>query len=157
MLACAPCDPDAAAARALIAQLDAALSAICGDSGSKSFDANDVRGPRSVFLVAQDAAGVAVGCGALRPLEGALEADIAEVKRMYARPGSGAGVQLLGELERQASAFGYRAIWLETRKVNGRAVAFYEKHGYRVIPNYGKYVGREDAICLGKVLATGIS
>lgn len=157
MVACAPADPDAIEARALIAELDAALAAICGDSGAKSFDANDVRGPRSVFLVARDAAGSAVGCGALRPLEGALEADIAEVKRMYARPGSEAGVRLLGELERRASGFGYRAVWLETRKVNGRAVAFYERHGYRVIPNYGKYVGREDAVCLGKVLAAGVA
>jgi len=148
MLACAAVDPDHDAARALIAELDAALAAMCGDSGAKSFDANDVRGPRSVFLLAVDAAGVAVGCGALRPLDG----DVAEVKRMYARPGSGAGVQLLADLERRALAFGYRAVWLETRRVNARAVAFYERHGYRVIPNYGKYVGREDAICLGKVL-----
>ena len=151
MPTCAPADPDCDEARALIAELDAALAAICGDSGAKSFDANDVRGPRSVFLLARDAAGVAAGCGALRPLEG----DVAEVKRMYARPGSGAGVQLLGELERRALQFGYRAIWLETRRVNVRAVAFYDKHGYRVIPNYGKYVGRDDAICLGKVLAAG--
>ena len=148
MLACAPADPDCDEARALIAELDAALAAICGDSGAKSFDANDVRGLRSVFLLARDAAGSAVGCGALRPLEG----DVAEVKRMYARPGSGAGVRLLGELERRALQFGYRAIWLETRRVNVRAVVFYERHGYRVIPNYGKYVGREDAICLGKAL-----
>lgn len=148
MVACAPVDPDCDAARGLIAELDAALAAICGDSGAQSFDANDVRGPRSVFLVARDMSGVAVGCGALRPLEG----DVAEVKRMYARPGSGAGVQLLGELERRALEFAYREVWLETRKVNGRAVAFYERHGYRVIPNYGKYVGREDAVCLGKVL-----
>ncbi|MCC2960192.1 GNAT family N-acetyltransferase [Massilia sp. IC2-278] len=147
-MACAPVDPDCDAARGLIAELDAALAAICGDSGAQSFDANDVRGPRSVFLVANDMSGVAVGCGALRPLEG----DVAEVKRMYARPGSGAGVRLLGELERRALQFGYREVWLETRKVNGRAVAFYERHGYRVIPNYGKYVGREDAVCLGKVL-----
>ncbi len=151
MPTCAPADPDCDEARALIAELDAALAAICGDSGAKSFDANDVRGPRSVFLLARDAAGVAIGCGALRPLEG----EVAEVKRMYARPGSGAGVQLLGELERRALHFGYRAIWLETRRVNARAVAFYDKHGYRVIPNYGKYVGRENAICLGKVLAAG--
>lgn len=148
MVDCAPVDPDAIEGRGLIAELDAALAAICGDSGAQSFDANDVRGPRSVFLVARDAAGVAVGCGALRPIDD----DVAEVKRMYARPGSRAGVRLLGELERRALGFGYRAIWLETRKVNGRAVAFYERHGYRVIPNYGKYVGREDAVCLGKVL-----
>ena len=151
MPTCAPADPDCDEARALIAELDAALAAICGDSGAKSFDTDDVRGPRSVFLLARDVAGVAVGCGALRPIEG----DVAEVKRMYARPGSGAGVQLLGELERRALQFGYRAIWLETRRVNARAVAFYDKHGYRVIPNYGKYVGRDDAICLGKILVAG--
>jgi len=151
MAACAPVDPDCGEARALIAELDAALAAICGDSGAKSFDADDVRGPQSVFLLARDATGSAIGCGALRLLEG----DVAEVKRMYARPGSGAGVRLLGELEQRASAFGYREIWLETRKVNVRAVAFYERHGYRVIPNYGKYVGREDAICLGKILVAG--
>jgi len=148
MAACAPVDPDCDAARGLIAELDAALAAICGDSGAQSFDANDVRGPRSVFLVARDMSSVAVGCGALRPLEG----DVAEVKRMYARPGSGAGVQLLRELERRALEFAYREVWLETRRVNVRAVAFYERHGYRVIPNYGKYAGREDAVCLGKVL-----
>ncbi|MFC3460336.1 MULTISPECIES: GNAT family N-acetyltransferase [Massilia] len=148
MIACAPADPDCEEARALIAELDAALAAICGDSGAASFDADDVRGPRALFLLARDAAGQAVGCGALRP----VDAEVAEVKRMYARPGSGAGVHLLGELERRALAFGYRAFWLETRRVNGRAVAFYERNGYRVIPNYGKYVGREDAICLGKLL-----
>ncbi|MDN4056749.1 GNAT family N-acetyltransferase [Massilia sp. YIM B02769] len=148
MVDCAPVDPDAMEARGLIAELDAALAAICGDSGAQSFDANDVRGARSVFLLARDASGNALGCGALRPIDD----DVAEVKRMYARPGSGAGVRLLGELERRALGFGYRAVWLETRKVNGRAVAFYERHGYRVIPNYGKYVGREDAVCLGKVL-----
>ena len=148
MIACAPADPDCEEARALIAELDAALAAICGDSGAASFDADDVRGPRALFLLARDAAGQAVGCGALRP----VDAEVAEVKRMYARPGSGAGLHLLGELERRALAFGYRAIWLETRRVNGRAVAFYERNGYRVIPNYGKYVGREDAICLGKLL-----
>ena len=148
MIACASADPDCAEARGLIVELDAALAAICGDSGAKSFDANDVRGPRAVFLLARDAAGEAIGCGALRP----FDVEVAEVKRMYARPGSGAGIYLLSELERQARDFGYRAIWLETRRVNGRALAFYERNGYRVIPNYGKYVGRKDAICLGKVL-----
>jgi len=92
-----------------------------------------------------------VGCGALRPLgEG-----VAELKRMYARPGSGAGSSLLDALERQARAFGYAEVWLETRKVNVRAVAFYEKHGYCTIPNCGKYVGRTEAVCLGKALNLG--
>ena len=132
----------------LLGELGAALAAITGSDGSASFDAAAARGARACFLVARDADGLAVGCGALRP----LAEGVAELKRMYARPGSGAGRVMLAALERQASAFGYNEVWLETRKVNGRAVAFYEKHGYRVVPNYGKYVGRDEAVCLGKIV-----
>ncbi|HEX9173528.1 MAG TPA: hypothetical protein VF861_12785 [Telluria sp.] len=52
----------------------------------------------------------------------------------------------------RALALGYRALWLETRRVNLRAVGFYAAHGYRPVANYGKYVGRDDAVCLGKSL-----
>lgn len=148
MFTIAAVDPDAPDARVLLAELGAALAAITGSDGSASFDAADVRGPRSCFLVAYAPDGRAAGCGALRPLDD----GVAELKRMYARPGSGAGTHLLAALEREAQAFGYRAVWLETRRVNGRAVAFYERHGYAVIPNYGKYVGRLDAVCLGRDL-----
>jgi len=132
----------------LLGELGAALAAITGSDGSASFDAAAVRGERACFLVAYDADGLAVGCGALRSLSG----DVAELKRMYARPGSGAGRFILEALERQALDFGYTEAWLETRKVNRRAVAFYAKHGYRVIPNYGKYIGRDEAVCFGKIL-----
>jgi ribosomal protein S18 acetylase RimI-like enzyme len=148
MFAVAPADPDRPEARALLGELGAALAAITGSDGAASFDAADVRGERACFLVARAADGSLAGCGALRPLEG----SVAELKRMYARPGSGAGRFLLAALEHQAAAFGYAEIWLETRRVNGRAVAFYEKHGYGAIANYDKYVGRADAVCLGKKL-----
>lgn len=148
MFAISPADPDGPQARALLAELDTALAAITGSDGTTSFDAADVRGERACFLLAHDANGLAVGCGALRP----LASGVAELKRMYARPDSAAGRFLLEALERQALAFGYTEVWLETRKVNVRAVAFYEKHGYCTIPNYGKYVGRAEAICLGKTL-----
>jgi GNAT superfamily N-acetyltransferase len=144
---CAPLDPDSAEARVLITELEASLAAICGDSGSESFDPADVRGPGAVFLVARDA-GVALGCGALRP----LAPGVAELKRMYARPGSGAGRFLLAALEEQAVAFGYREVWLSTRRVNGRALAFYARHGYLPVENYGKYAGRDASVCLGKRL-----
>src|SRR3712207_2747656 len=98
---CAPADPDSLDARVLIGELDAALAALCGDGGSGSFDPADVRGPASVFLVARDAQGTALGCGALRP----LVPGVAELKRMYARPGSGAGLALLTALEAQGLAF----------------------------------------------------
>ncbi|QOL50724.1 GNAT family N-acetyltransferase [Massilia litorea] len=149
-MVCAPADPDSADARALIAELDAALAAICGDSGSGSFDPLDVRGPGSVFLMARDGDGKAVGCGALRP----LVPGVAELKRMYARPGSGAGRYLLMALEEQAAGFGYRELWLSTRRVNLTALAFYARNGYAPVDNYGRYVGREQSVCLGKCLPT---
>ena len=152
MFAIAAIDPDVPDARTLLAELGAALAAITGSDGTASFDAADVRGPRSCFLVAYAADGSTAGCGALRPLDGNDDGDVAELKRMYARPGSGAGAHLLAALERQAQAFGYRAVWLETRRVNARAVAFYARHGYAVIPNYGKYAGRPEAVCLGRDL-----
>ena len=58
----------------------------------------------------------------------------------------------IAAVDPDAPAFGYRAVWLETRRVNARAVAFYGRHGYAVIPNYGKYAGRPDAECLGRDL-----
>jgi len=139
-----PADPEA---RALLDELSAALQAITGDSGRSSFSADDVRGPRSCFVLARDGAtGSALGCGALRPLQD----DVAELKR----PGSqGVGAALLHHLEAQARALGYQALWLETRAVNARALAFYERQGYRRMANYGRYVGRPEAVCLCKELA----
>ncbi len=149
MLTVATEDPGSADAIVLLDELSDALAAISGDSGRSSFDAADVRAARACFAVARDAAGRAAGCGALRPLAG----DVAEVKRMYARPGHpGAGSALLAFLEGEAAALGYRAIWLETRAVNQRALRFYRARGYRPIPNYGKYAGNAEAVCLAKRL-----
>ena len=147
-MVCAPADPDSPDARLLLGELDAALAAICGDSGTASFDPADVRGPSAVLLIARDAQGNALGCGALRP----LAPGVAELKRMYARPGSAAGLVLLRSLEAQARAFGYRAIWLSTRRVNLKALAFYARNGYEPVENYGRYVGRGESICFGKNL-----
>lgn len=142
-------DPGTPDAAALIEELSSALEDITGDSGKSSFDADDVRAAGARFVVARDADGVAVGCGALRPL-----ADgVAELKRMYARPGNrGAGSALLAFLEGEAATLGCRAIWLSTRAVNERAVQFYRARGYATITNYGKYAGRTDSVCLAKQL-----
>ena len=141
-------DPDSPDALVLLAELGAALSAITGDSGAASFDPQDVRGPRAVFLIARDDQGKAVGCGALRPLQG----DVAELKRMYARPGSDAGKHILAALEWHAVIFGYTEVWLSTRRVNRRALDFYRRNGYVPVPAYGKYVGSQVSACLGRWL-----
>ena len=142
-------DPAGADALALVAELSAALTAITGAGGQASFDVSDVRGPRACFALARDAHGRALGCGALRP----MEADVAEVKRMFARPGTrGVGSAVLRFLEGEAARCGYVALRLSTRRVNERAVAFYERHGYRRIPGYGRYAGSEASVCFEKAL-----
>ena len=143
------CDPQHPDALALVEELSEALAAITGDSGKASFAADEARVAGGAFLIARGDDDALLGCAALRP----FNAAVGEVKRMYARPGTrGVGQALLVQIEREAAAFGYRELWLETRRVNLRAVAFYRRHGYEEIPNYGKYVGRSDAICLGKRL-----
>jgi GNAT superfamily N-acetyltransferase len=142
-----PAHPDACA---LVAELSAVLAAITGNGGQASFDVADVRVARACFAVARDREGRPLGCGALRP----LDARTAEIKRMFARPGThGVGGILLQFLEQQAAHWGYAALRLETRRVNERAVTFYERHGYRRIANYGRYVGNDAAVCFEKVLA----
>lgn len=142
-------DPSTEDSRALLAELSSTLAAITGDTGKASFDPDDVRVPGAAFVVARSAHGVATGCGAIRP----LAPDVAELKRMYARPGhTGTGTMLLKFLEHEAVALGYARLWLETRVVNHQAVRFYERNGFHRIGNFGKYHGNPDAVCFEKIL-----
>lgn len=142
-------DPHSDDAACLMDELSDCLESITGDSGKNSFDIEDVYIERSMFAIARDEEGHAIGCGAIRP----VNQSTAEVKRMYARTrASGTGTKILSFLEHQACKMGYSALRLETRLVNERAVSFYEHNGYVRIPNYGKYVGNSKAICFEKIL-----
>lgn len=141
--------PDHPAAKPLLRALSAQLAAITGSSGEASFDPAAMAAGRSVFLLAWSDR-EPIGCGALRE----VDRRTCEIKRMYsARARFGIGGQLLAELERRAQQLGYERALLETRRINTAAVSFYLKHGYAVIPNYGKYAGRAEAICFGKRLS----
>jgi GNAT superfamily N-acetyltransferase len=143
-------DPACVDARALVAELSAVLERLTGATGQASFDADDVRVARAGFALARDAQGRALGCGALRPLADGC----AELKRMFARPGTrGVGAELLRFLERQAVDWGYATLRLSTRRVNERAVAFYLRHGYRPIAGYGRYAGSVASQCFEKRIA----
>ncbi|WP_433298021.1 GNAT family N-acetyltransferase [Actinoplanes sp. CA-030573] len=104
-----------------------------------------------VFLVAADADGRPVGCGALRR----LDATSAEVKRMYVEPGSrGSGVAtaVLRALEEKARDRGWTTLRLETGPAQPDAIRFYEREGYRQIPLYGVYVGSDLSVCYEREL-----
>jgi GNAT superfamily N-acetyltransferase len=143
-------DPAGADAQALVAELSAVLEALTGATGQASFDPDDVRVARAGFALARDARGRALGCGALR----SMTDDCAELKRMFARPGTaGVGTALLRFLEDQAAGWGYACLRLSTRRVNQRAVAFYLRHGYRPIEGYGRYAGSDASQCFEKRIA----
>ena len=100
----------------------------------------------AVVLLARDADGTPVGCGALRE----LEAGVAEIKRMYVVPearGRGISRAVLTALEAAAADRGWTTLRLETGPRQPEAIGLYEGAGYRPIGAFGVYVDEPDAGC----------
>jgi ribosomal-protein-alanine N-acetyltransferase len=83
------------------------------------------------------------------PLAHIITLDVAEAQRR-----SGIGSTLLVQVEANLLARGVRTILIETATTNEAAVAFWQRHGYRVeavLKRY--YLGRLDAYEMRKILA----
>jgi putative acetyltransferase len=79
-----------------------------------------------------------------------------ELKRMFVLPearGRGIAADLIGALEDFATSNGIRVVQLETGPLQYAAIRLYERSGYRLIPNFGKYVGDSNSVCYEKALA----
>jgi GNAT superfamily N-acetyltransferase len=132
----------------LLNELSGSLNHITGNSGESSFSINDMEDEKSIFVIARSG-GNPAGCGALRRIDDST----AELKRMYAKEqGLGVGTSILNFLENKALEFGYSRLICETRKVNAGACSFYIRNGFHIIPNYGKYEGRDEAVCFERKL-----
>ena len=110
----------------------------------------------AVVLVARDAGGEAVGCGALRPLGD----GVAAIKRMYVVPaarGRGLSKLVLAGLEAAARDRGWTTLRLETGPRQPEAIALYEGAGYRPIAAFGPYAddADDDSLFYERVLAPG--
>ncbi len=142
--------PDAAR---LIAALNAELTATFPEPGATHFSLSDTQvvSGQGAFLVAY-LDGAAVGCGAVRRLDG----ETAEIKRMYVNPlvrGRGIGRALVEALEREARLSGVTRVVLETGTRLPRAIKLYEAMGYTRIPLFGEYLSSPDtSLCFGKSL-----
>ena len=129
---------DGALAGALLeryyAELDARFPGGFSLERTVAAPAGELTPPRGLFLVAR-LRGVAVGCGGVR----ALEADVAEIKRMWVDPaarGAGVGRGLLAALEVAAADLGAATVRLDTAASLSEALGLYRSAGYREIAPY---------------------
>lgn len=92
-----------------------------------------------------------IGCGAYKLYDG----ETIEIKRVYvdeSMRGIGVGKELIRRLESYARIAGFRYAVLETDEIMTRAVEFYRKYGYKIIPNYGSHADKSGCVCMSKKL-----
>lgn len=121
----------------LIAELDAYQHGLYPPESVYALDLAALKATHVLFAVARDAAGRAVGCGAI-----VLGAEFGELKRMYVHPasrGQGTARRLLALLEARAGAAGCRDLMLETGPYQTEALAFYASSGYQRRGPFGDY------------------
>ena len=133
----------------LVGQLDAHLAVADGDKHEFYHQFNGIDNIPFVLVAFLDNRPVA--CGAMKPFgENALE-----IKRMYTLPeerGKGLGEKILIELQNWAQQLQYQELVLETGHSFIPAIALYEKHGFKRIPNYGQYADVPSSICFHKTI-----
>jgi GNAT superfamily N-acetyltransferase len=120
----------------LIEELQRDLSAMYQKEGPVHlFDPKEVAIPPGFFVVAR-VDGKAVGCGAVRPLEG----PVGEVKRVFVKPEfrpKGIAARIITLLEKPSLQNGFKTLRLETGTRQPELIALYESRGYRKIPLFG--------------------
>jgi ribosomal protein S18 acetylase RimI-like enzyme len=92
--------------------------------------------PAGALLIARMPAGEAIGCVALRPIDGD---GICEMKRLYVQPearGLGLGGALIAAILHSAREAGYKEMRLDTLPTMQTALAMYARAGFKEIPAY---------------------
>ena len=94
---------------------------------------------------------VAIGCACWK-----LRSDnLPEVKQMYVKSdyrGANVSGQLLEEIETDIKKTGFDFSVLETGSDMTQAIRFYEKQGYKIVPNFAEFIGDTLCVCLKKDL-----
>lgn len=132
----------------LVLELDKDLAIKNGDTNELFAQYNKLDLIKN-FVVAYDANGVAVGCGAMKE----YEEGIMEIKRMFVpvnKRGNGIAGIILSELQLWAKELGYKKCILETGDKMIKAIGLYKKNDFQIIPNYGQYADVESSICFEK-------
>ena len=143
--------PDAVGVHELLELSDLFHAELYPPESCYLLDVSELKAPGVTVVVARSES-AAVGMGALVERGDGT----AEVKRMFVHPASrsaGIASDILRSLETIARDHNVDRIELETGPKQPEAIAFYAKHGYTRIPNFGPYVGDEFSVCFGKQLA----
>ena len=133
----------------LVRQLDIYLAEKDGDEHSFYDQFNKSDAINNVIVLYDNDS--AVACGAIKKYDD----DTVEVKRMFTKleaRGKGFAGIIIDELEKWAFELSYNKCILETGVRQKEAIQFYDKSNYKVIPNYGQYIGVENSICFQKEL-----
>lgn len=91
------------------------------------------------------------GCVSFRK----YDAESAEMKRLYVKKiyrKKGIAYTLIEMIEKSAKEKGYKYMVLETGESLEKALALYEKMGYRIIENLGTYGGMGSSLLMKKEL-----
>ena len=140
---------------ALIAELDAYQDTLYPPEARFALDLAALTQPNVLFAVARDAAGQAVGCGAI-----VLGAEYGELKRLFVSPrarGQGLALQLLGQLEAEAAVRGCRWLTLETGPYQPEALGLYARCGYARCGPFGGYADDPLSVFMEKPLPARIA
>jgi GNAT superfamily N-acetyltransferase len=125
------CDPEAAPATELLAEMRDELNEVYGVSDrldNPKLEPDELRPPLGGYLVGW-VGRQAVAGGGVRFLADGL----GEIKRMFVRPGArsqGVAGQLLAALEDLAVTLGYTAVRLDTGPRQPHAMTLYRRSGY---------------------------
>jgi putative acetyltransferase len=133
----------------LVTQLDNELAIKDGEDHAFYHQFNSIDNLNHVIVAYKN--NKSIGCGAIKPFNN----KSMEVKRMFVPEtsrGLGIATKILNELEVWTLKLGYKTCVLETGKKQVEAIALYKKNGYKIIPNYGQYIGIENSICFEKLL-----
>jgi putative acetyltransferase len=122
---------------ALIAALDAYQDTLYPPESRHALDLASLKQSNVLLAVARNAAGRAVGCGAI-----VLNSTQGELKRMYVDPvarGLGTAKAILALLETMALAAGCRLLRLETGPYQPEALRLYTRCGYQRCAAFAPY------------------
>jgi putative acetyltransferase len=131
----------------LVRMLDTDLAERDGAEHSFYAQFNKIDTIKYVVLAYVD--GEPLGCGALKQ----FGPSKMEIKRMFVPPEGrkrGIASRVLTELESWARELSSTTCVLETGKRQPEAIGLYRKNGYRQIPNYGQYAGKDNSVCFEK-------